>query len=232
LPSKEQIGRLVKRSSTNSTGYTEIHRRLATGKEDIKLRLSISNQAKDPQNATLSGSYKQWLEESLESVYIPVKEMLSNAPGFRSLYNLRNIHFEEVYADILDRAFLDPLKDPLDMDRKKLLEILQKAMGGKITRDHEEFFLRNKQGKLEFTLLAEGLRKLGLLWLLIQNGTLADNAKLFWDEPESNLNPKLMQTVVEIMLKLQRQGVQIFLSTHEYIILKEFFDLKLQYLCL
>ena len=32
--------------------------------------------------------------------------------------------------------------------------------------------LLNKQGNMEFTLLAEGIRKLALLWLLIQNGTL------------------------------------------------------------
>ena len=36
----------------------------------------------------------------------------------------------------------------------------------------EEFFLSGEQGEIEFTLLAEGLRKLGLLWLLIRNGSL------------------------------------------------------------
>ena len=47
--------------------------------------------------------------DGIESVYIPVKEMLSNAPGFQSLYSKREIHFEEVYRDILDRAYL-PLR--------------------------------------------------------------------------------------------------------------------------
>ena len=48
------------------------------------------------------------------------------------------------------------------------------------------------------------------LWLLIQNGTLTEGSVLFWDEPETNLNPKLFGPVVEILLELQRQGVQIF----------------------
>ena len=74
---------------------------------------------------------------------------------------------------------------------------------------------------MEFTLLAEGLRKLGLLWLLIQNGTLTAGSVLFWDEPETNLNPKLFGSVVDILLELQRQGVQIFLATHDYLILKQ-----------
>ena len=88
--------------------------------------------------------------------------------------------------------------------------------------ENEEFFLVGRQGKLEFTLLAEGLRKLGLLWLLIQNGTLTEGSILFWDEPETNLNPKLFGPVIEILLELQRQGVQIFLATHDYLILKQF----------
>jgi hypothetical protein len=50
----------------------------------------------------------------LESVYIPVKDMMVNAPGFRSLYNLRNIHFEEVYADIIDKVFIGSLRSPTD----------------------------------------------------------------------------------------------------------------------
>ena len=45
---------------------------------------------------------------------------------------------------------------------------------------------------------------------------------LFWDEPETNLNPSLMGTIVEILLELQRLGVQVFLATHDYVILKEF----------
>ena len=44
---------------------------------------------------------------------------------------------------------------------------------------------------------------------------------LFWDEPEVNLNPKWMDEVIESLVALARQGVQIFLATHSYVILKE-----------
>ena len=44
---------------------------------------------------------------------------------------------------------------------------------------------------------------------------------LFWDEPKTNLNPKLFKSVIEILLELQRTGVQIFIATHDYAILKE-----------
>ena len=146
---------------------------------------------------------------------------MANAPGFRSLYEEREIHFEEIYVDILRKAFLPFQKGPIDSNRKKLLCLLQDAMDGKVIAKNEELFLKNKQGELEFTLLAEGLRKLGLLWLLIQNKTLLDGSVLFWDEPEANLNPKLMRPIVEILIELQRMGIQVFVATHDYVFLNE-----------
>ncbi len=222
LPSGEQIGRLVKRKSVSTSGSFEVSRQVEGLGKSIAIKLSLSNHAKEPAKATVSGAHKLWQEHPVESVYIPVKDMMANAPGFRSLYSLRHIHFEEVYADIIDRVFLGSLKGPADPARKKLLDILQQAMDGKVIAKNEEFFLKSQQGELEFTLLAEGIRKLGLLWVLIQNGTLLNGSVLLWDEPETNLNPKLMRTVVEILIELQRMGVQLFISTHNYSLLKEF----------
>ncbi|MBU4235491.1 MAG: AAA family ATPase [Proteobacteria bacterium] len=220
-PSGKQIGRLVKRSSVSSNGLLEVTRKIEDEKK-ITLRLSLSNHTTKPDKAKISGSPKAWTENPMEAAYIPVKDMMANAPGFRSLYDEREIHFEEIYVDIIRKLFLPLLKGPTDKPRKQLLESLQEAMDGKVVAKNEEFFLRSKHGELEFTLLAEGFRKMGLLWILIQNGTLLNGSVLFWDEPETNLNPRLMKTVVGILLELQRQGVQIFLTTHDYVILKEF----------
>lgn len=220
MPSENQIGRLVKRQKTSARGAVEVFRD-NDGSGKMKLRLSFTNHTTRPDSAKVMGAPK-WNKRPIDSVFIPVKEMLSNAPGFRSLYNSRAIHFEEVYADIVDRALLPLLRGPTDKDRKQLLTHLQKAMDGKVTFKNEEFFLRNKQGNLEFSLLAEGIRKLGLLWVLIQNGTLLKGSVLCWDEPEANLNPKLLKNIVEILLNLQRMGVQIFIATHNYVLLKEF----------
>jgi len=214
LPSGRAIGRLVKRHRTSTRCAVEVYR----GK--TQLRISFSNHATVPDSATVTG-VKEWTSRPIESVYMPVKEMLSNAPGFHSLYSQREIHFEEIYSDILNRAYRPALRGPVDQARKRLLKNLQKLIDGKVIIKDEEFFLRNKQGKLEFTLLAEGMRKLGLLWLLIQNGTLLNGSVLFWDEPEANLNPKLYGPLIETLLELQRMGVQVFLATHNYVILKE-----------
>ncbi|NPZ39928.1 AAA family ATPase, partial [Pseudomonas aeruginosa] len=47
---------------------------------------------------------------------------------------------------------------------------------------------------------------------------------LLWDEPESNLNPKLMRDLVLALLELARNGQQVILATHDYVLLK-WFDL-------
>ena len=214
MPTGRNLGRMVKRHHVSSACAVEVHR------QQKKLKASFSTYAKSPDSAKVTG-INSWMASPVESVYIPVKEMLSNAPGFLSLYAQREIHFEEVYADILNRAYRPSLRGPAEQSRKRLLTSLQKAIDGKVTITNDEFFLRNRQGNLEFSLLAEGMRKLGLLWLLIQNGTLLTGSVLFWDEPETNLNPKLFGPVIEILLKLQRMGVQIFIATHAYTILKE-----------
>lgn len=217
-PSGKKIGRLVKRSVGRRKGSLEITRSASNGK-DATLGLSVTTQ----HGKTVSGANGAWMKPKIEAVYIPVKDMLANAPSFQALYQRRDIHFEEMYVDIIRKASLPVMRGEPGKDRRSLLDELEKAISGRVLiKKNEEFFLRNEQGELEFTLLAEGYRKLGLLWLLIQNGTLLDGSVLCWDEPETNLNPKLMQSVVGILLRLQRMGVQILLSTHDYVILKEF----------
>lgn len=215
LPLEGRIGRLIKRQCGSSEA------RVAIKSKSRWLRLGFSNHTHNPSEAKQRQT-KDWQELKFKSTYIPVKEMLAHAPGFRSLYSLHNISFEEVYPDIIDRAFRPPLRGPIDAPRKKLLVLIQKCIEGKVIQKEEHFFLRNKQGNLEFSLLAEGMRKLALLWLLIQNGSLSKGSILFWDEPEANLNPAMMRHVVAILLELQRLGVQVFLATHDYVLLKEF----------
>ena len=211
LPSGNSFRRLVNAASKDEVATIEI------GVYDAYLRMQIS---KDTPNVLGRGSLN-WLVSSGDGVFIPAKDMLANAPGFRSLYAAREVHFEETYQDILDRAYLPALRDPGEFVPTHVTERLEAELGGKVITHGEEFFLSGEQGEIEFTLLAEGLRKLGLLWLLIRNGTLKPGTVLFWDEPETNLNPKLYGVVIEVLLELQRLGVQVFLATHDYVILKE-----------
>jgi recombinational DNA repair ATPase RecF len=70
FPSGLQIGRLAKRASVSTQGYIELHRRLTESDKKINIRLSFSNHTKLPEKAKISGAYKQWMAEPLDSVYI------------------------------------------------------------------------------------------------------------------------------------------------------------------
>jgi predicted ATP-dependent endonuclease of OLD family len=214
-PFEGKPGRLAYRVRTSITAKVTVF------KANTKISASFSNHTQAIAKIVVTGE-SAWKRSKSQSAYIPVKEMLAHAPGFISTARKRELAFEEVYTDIISRALLPSLKGPVDARRKIILNTLQSAIHGKVTTKGEVFFLKNKQGDLEFTLLSEGIRKLALIWILTQNGTLTQGSTLFWDEPEANLNPSRLGEVVEVILELQRMGVQVFVSTHNYVLLKEF----------
>lgn len=217
LPLGKQLGRLVKQPSVSTSSTVKI----TFDSHLVMLKFSSGKQIVAQKNNT---NNKQ-PEKNGDSIFIPVKEFLSHAPGFMSLYTLREIHFDETYFDLLTKAYSPPLRDISSSNLKHIVHQLEKSIEGKVVIKGETFFLKNKSGEIEFDLLAEGTSKLGLLWLLIKNGTLDGNATLFWDEPEANINPSKLEILVPILLELQRIGVQIFITTHNYLLLK-WFDLK------
>lgn len=87
-------------------------------------------------------------------------------------------------------------------------------------------FKARKGESISANMAAEGIRKLGILQMLLENHQLdpGRSGALFWDEPETNMNPKLMRLLVEVLLELSRNGQQIILATHDYVLLK-WFDL-------
>ncbi len=218
LPSKRRLGRLVRRQGKSSRCSIELT------SDRSKIRASFSNHTSAVTSSSVSFKVigeESWKKNTIETVYIPPKEVLSNAPGLLSLYSQREIHIEEIYIDILRKSYLPSKRGPKPDIIKKILKHLQEIVDGKVIIEDDEFFFRRGGRKLEFSLLAEGTRKLALLWILINNGSLNKGSVLFWDEPEANLNPKLIGLVVEILLELQRMGVQIFIATHNYVVLKE-----------
>jgi energy-coupling factor transporter ATP-binding protein EcfA2 len=74
---------------------------------------------------------------------------------------------------------------------------------------------------------ASGVRKFGLLWLLIKYQLLEfdGSSVLFWDEPENSLNPELIPALIDTLVEMSRRGVQIFIATHDYN-LARYFDIR------
>lgn len=155
--------------------------------------------------------------------YLPTRELLTIFPGFVSLYEGHYLEFEETWRDtclLLGRPLKRGVKETRVND---LLLPLEEPMGGKIELDKNgRFYLVTEgRGRMEMPLVAEGLRKLGMLARLIATGALFDKGCLFWDEPEANLNPRIIKQVAKTIVDLSNHGIQVFVATHSLFLLRE-----------
>lgn len=157
-------------------------------------------------------------------VFIPPKEMLSSFPGFSSLYLQRELSIDETYFDLCQALETPVLREEAQEHARPFLAMLKAACGGEflLVKQHRFYYKPHSGRLLEVDLAAEGFRKLGMLQRLLQNGRIRPgySGPLFWDEPETNLNPTLMRQLVYILLALSRAGQQVMLATHDYVLLK------------
>lgn len=215
-PDQSSIGRLVNR---NKNGKNTAN--LSVGSDTTKIGMSFTTKTRKWEAEVVAE--EKWEKQmfDLTSVFIPAKEILSNAWNLDAAVKMGNVEFDDTYLDIIAAAKVDISSGADSASRKKYLDILQKCSTGKVTLRDDRFYLKpGTQAKLEFNLVAEGLRKIALLWQLVKNGTLEQGSVLFWDEPEANINPKYVPILAELLIMLESEGVQIFVSTHDYFLSK------------
>lgn len=153
--------------------------------------------------------------------FIPCKDILTSSKGFSALYDSRYINFESVYYNIIKKSELPIIRD-LDEDFINIAKKIEEAIGGKAIYKNNYFLIDYKNiGEIYFDMIAEGHKKLALIYILIMNGEIDKNTVLLLDEPESNLNPQLTDLLVEILLSLSTLGCQIFIATHNTFILDD-----------
>ena len=224
LPDDYKISRLLTRKPGNRTGVI----RITAGESGVSSERVLK--------ASFNGKTKKWeadvtgedgWEESfsgLSSIFIPAKEILSHSYNLNAAAEKNNVCFDDTYLDIINAAKVDISVGRNSTAKNNMLKRIQEMTHGTVVYDakRDEFYLKNGSSKQEFNLVAEGIRKMALLWQLVKNGTLEKGSVLFWDEPEANINPTYISVIVEMLLELQRQGVQIFISTHDYMIASYF----------
>jgi predicted ATPase len=134
-----------------------------------------------------------------------------------------HLEFEETWRDTVSLLGAPSLKGPRADAVAAFLDPLEEAMGGRVVVDSKtgRFYLQAASGRMEMPLVAEGLRKIAMLARLVSTGVLLDQGYLFWDEPETNLNPKLIRTLAKCIVMLAQQGIQMFIATHSLFLLRE-----------
>lgn len=209
----ESLGRLT----TRRPGRSRCEVRVALGGvSDIAFSFS-SNSRTEVRSESLPNT---WLEA--RPVFIPTRELLTIYPGFVPLYESRAIEFEETWRDTAVLLGAPLTRGPKESRVTEILRPIEASLGGVIVEENGRFYLKVPgAGSFEMPLVAEGLRKLGMLARLVANGSLFADGYLFWDEPEANLNPKTIRDVARMLLILAREGIQVFTATHSLFLLRE-----------
>jgi AAA15 family ATPase/GTPase len=163
-----------------------------------------------------------------EAVFIPTKEVLSFMKGFTSLYEKYGLSFDQTYQDICLLLDLPEVRqETLHEKSKWAMAEIEDICGGRfVFYGGGKVTFKTENAEYSANSMAEGFRKAGMLSRLLETGAIQPgiSGPLFWDEPEANLNPNLMKLLVQILLELSRNGQQIILATHDYVLLK-WFDL-------
>jgi len=194
-------------------------------KEVLSLVSGLRNPNHDPATIEMifDGTYVDLAKQLLQTGADDDSQSLANDPRFSSV--VREL------VDLVGGRYKLDQNGGFLFEAGKYMEKAKpdrsKSKAGQMYQDSTDtHFLPTGKNALSSNMTAEGFRKVGVLHRLLCNGVIApgDDTPLIWDEPESNLNPKLMKQLVQALLELSRNGQQIILATHDYVLLK-WFDL-------
>ena len=212
----DKLGRLVSRRP----GRSRCEITIAMGQQPCDFSLAFSTNS---QTAQITEMPKNYL--SKKPVYFPTREMLSPHPGFAAACREMGLHFDHTYVDLADALSLPQMQGRRKEKAQELMAPLEKAMQAKIIQRNDRFYLRHHQkskGELEIEFEAEGHRKLAMLAYLIANGKLDQTGStLFWDEPETNMNARMLLVLAKAIINLSNTGRQIIIATHNLFLLRE-----------
>lgn len=159
------------------------------------------------------------------SIFLPAKEVLSlHHIILKSREKDREFGFDDTYLD-LARA----LRQPINRGRPitefaESRRMLENILVGRVEYDEVAGRWLFKRGKQKFSIgvTAEGIKKIAILDTLL--GSYLDrDSIIFIDEPESALHPKAISELLDIVVMLAESGIQFFLASHSYFVIKKLF---------
>ncbi|MDZ7809378.1 MAG: AAA family ATPase [Arhodomonas sp.] len=154
------------------------------------------------------------------SVFIPAKEVLSMMGVVKESRLQQKFGFDDPTFDLVRALEAEPSrgKPPFGSARAELEELIQ---GRILEKPGRGWVFRSGRSEYPVTITAEGIKKVAIIDRLIVNRTLSGESIVFIDEPESFLHPAAAIRLIDILHRLVDEGVQIFMATHSYFVLKK-----------
>ncbi|MCX7049907.1 MAG: AAA family ATPase [Candidatus Sumerlaeota bacterium] len=211
----DELGRLARRGGRGKKSC-DVGCIFSPAKDQLRFSFNTASKSE----VAVSKLPSAWIDKL--PVYLPTRELLTIYPGFLSLYATTHLPFEQTWRDTCLLLGAPLARGPREEQIKELLAPLETAMGGKVELDDAgRFYLNIAEGRMEMHLVAEGLRKFAMIARLIATGSLVDKGFLFWDEPEANLNPKIIKMIARTILHLCKSGIQVFVASHSLFLIRE-----------
>ena len=165
---------------------------------------------------------------NVNNVFIPAKEILSIQDVILRSYEVdKAFGFDKTYVD-LARALSKTVKGRDYKEFSDARKTLGDALGGHLEFEDnlkEWIFKDDSKRVINISLTSEGIKRLSILDLLLGNHFLTRDSVVIIDEAEANLHPSLVCKFMEILVMLAKAGLQIFLSSHSYFVIKSLYVL-------
>ena len=164
----------------------------------------------------------------VNNVFIPAKEIVSIQDVILRSFDVdKSFGFDKSYVD-LSRALNRTMMGRNYKDFSDARECLDDAIGGRIEYDDDKkaWIFKDKDRRIfEINITSEGIKWLAILDLLLGNHYLTRKSIVIIDEAEANLHPEMIRRFMEILVLLAKAGLQIFISTHSYFVIKNLYIL-------
>lgn len=226
LPQKLELGKLVSRGSGNRLSVKlcwnhDGHLKFAFGKDTTSKIVEIETNGLPE----LQGN---------KASFLPPKEILSIFDAIVATRESAEIAaFDDTYYDLVQDYRQPTVKGKLQDNVKRVFRHLEDVTGGGEVEMERNGNIVFRRGKEVFNMhqTAEGIKKIGILSRLMRNRRLtpAGGCMLFVDEPEVNLHPQAIVIFAEMLHEFARSGIQVYLTTHSYFLLKRLEQLARQF---
>ena len=164
------------------------------------------------------------------SIFLPAKEIISlQQIIIRVRDDFQEFGFDDTYYD-LAKALTPSTKGRNYKEFSVSRSALESAIGGHIEYDTErkEWAFREGKRTISITMASEGVKKLSILDALLGNHYLSKDSIIFIDEPECALHPRLVSQLMDIIAELTKAGLQFFIASHSYFVIKKLYLLAHQ----
>lgn len=156
------------------------------------------------------------------SIYFPAKEVLSVSHIIKKSLGIdKEFGFDDTYLDLVKALEADTTRGRNYSTFSKARSALKGLLGGMIVQEGGEWIYKKGRDTFPISLTAEGVKRIAIIERLLGNRTLSKKSVLFVDEPEAVLHPKAIITFIEMLWGLAHAGMQIFIATHSYLVLKK-----------